>query len=51
MMMFGILYLLFAVNLITVISEKQTFYKDVRFWLMILSLFILISLTFHGYAG
>ena len=45
-----ILYLLFAFNLINVITEKSTtFYKDVRFWLVIVSLVILVVLTAQSY--
>ncbi len=50
MFFYVILYLLFAFNLINVISEKSsTFYKDVRFWLVIVSLIVLVVLTAQSY--
>lgn len=50
MLLFAILYLMFAFNLITVITEKTTiYYKDLRFWLIILSLIVLVFLTVESY--
>lgn len=50
MFFYVILYLLFAFNLINVISEKSsTFYKDVRFWLVVVSLIVLVVLTVQSY--
>ncbi len=46
----SILYLLFGINLMNMISEKQTaVYKDLRFWLVIFCLSILIVMTAFGY--
>ncbi len=50
MLCLTILYLLFGLNLVHVISEKQSaVYKDIRFWLVIFSLAILVVLTVKGY--
>lgn len=50
MFLYVILYLLFAFNLINVISERSsTFYKDVRFWLVIVSLIVLVVLTAQSF--
>lgn len=52
MLVITILYLLLAANLLKLMSEKSTsVFKDVRFWLVILSLGLLIFLTIKGYSG
>ena len=50
MLVLTILYLLFGINLISVITEKDTtYYRDVRFWLVIVSLTVLVVLTAYSY--
>ncbi len=50
MVFFLMLFLLIAYNLIYVIMDKGTiFYKDFRFWLVFLSLVVLVSLVARGY--
>ncbi len=50
MLVLTILYLLFGINLFSVITEKSTtYYKDVRFWLVIISLAVLVILTVYSY--
>ena len=45
-----LLYLFFSLNLITVITEKSdAFYRDVRFWLVIISLVVLVIMTAQTY--
>jgi hypothetical protein len=45
-----ILYLLLGINLVNMITEKHlTVVKDVRFWLIVLCLSILIVMTAVGY--
>ena len=45
-----ILYILLGINLVNMISEKHTtVVKDVRFWLVILCLTILVVMTAVGY--
>ncbi len=44
------LFLLIGYNLFHVISDNQTvFYKDVRFWLVLFSLVVLLWLTVQSY--
>gem|GEM_PF-889498 len=50
MLILTILYLLLSFNLFDVIAEKTTtFYKDVRFWLVLISLVVLMWLTLQSY--
>lgn len=50
MFFYVVLYLLFLFNLVNVISEKSsTFYRDVRFWLVVVSLIVLVVLTVQSY--
>ncbi|MFT5168264.1 MAG: hypothetical protein ACI8P3_003505 [Saprospiraceae bacterium] len=45
-----ILYLLLGFNLIHMVTEENpTFYRDVRFWLIIFSLLVLILMTGNSY--
>ncbi len=44
-----ILYLLIGFNLLNVITQEDTaFYKDIRFWLVLISLGILVVLTVNS---
>lgn len=45
-----LILLLISYNLRRMLAEKPTFYKDIRFWLVITCLFILIGLTVGEYA-
>ena len=50
--MIGFLLLIFiiALNLINVITEKTiVFYKDIRFWLVLISLALMIILSISNY--
>ncbi len=50
MLVVSLLYILFGFNLARVIMEKtNTFYKDIRFWIVFISLFILGFLTLKSY--
>lgn len=51
MLVMTILYLLFGLNLVHVITEKSAtiFYKDIRFWLVVVSLCVLVVLTMQSY--
>jgi len=50
MIICAILYLLFGFNLINMITEENsTFYRDVRFWLIIFSLAVLVVMTVNSY--
>ncbi len=50
MLVITILCLLLSLNLVDVITEKTTvFYKDVRFWMVIVSLIALIMITLQNY--
>jgi len=52
MLVFTILYLLFGLNLMQLMSDKSTvIYKDVRFWLVIVSLCVLVGMTIQSYPG
>jgi hypothetical protein len=45
-----ILYLLLGINLANMISEKhETVVKDIRFWLVVVCLSILVFMTAVGY--
>ena len=45
-----LLYLFFGLNLVTMIAEKsEAFYRDVRFWLVIISLIVLVFMTAQTY--
>lgn len=49
-MMISFIYMLIGLNLVKILMEKtNTIYKDVRFWLVILSLAILIWMTLQSY--
>lgn len=50
MLMCFLLFCLLGYNLTVMMNEKTlVYYKDVRFWLMIASLLILIGLTVQTY--
>ena len=50
MVVFFALFLLIAYNLINVITEQSSsFYKDIRFWLILISLIVLVWFTFQSY--
>lgn len=50
MLLFAILFLMVFYNLFNVISEESnTFYKDIRFWLVLISLGILIWMITQSY--
>ena len=50
MLFIVIIVLLIGYNLFNVISEENnTFYKDIRFWLVLTSLLILVWLTAQSY--
>lgn len=49
-MMISFLYLLLSVNLFKIFMEKtHTIYKDVRFWLILMSLGLLVWMTLKSY--
>ncbi len=49
-MLVGLLFIIIAYNLFTVITEESTvFYKDIRFWLVVISLFVLIVVILRQY--
>ncbi len=49
-MMISFLYMLIGLNLVKIFMEKtNTIYKDVRFWLIVLSLAMLIWMTLQSY--
>ena len=49
-MMISLLYMLIGVNLFKIIMEKtNTIYKDIRFWLILLSLAMLVWMTLQSY--
>jgi hypothetical protein len=46
----GIFYLLITINLFNVVTQQDTaFYKDIRFWLVMLCLVALVLLTVNSY--
>ncbi len=50
MLIISILYLCFVFNLVNILAEKTTtFYKDIRFWMVFISLMLLMFLTLKGY--
>jgi hypothetical protein len=52
MFVLAILCLLFSFNLINVFTESGlTFYRDLRFWVTLVSLALLGSITIYGYAS
>jgi len=52
MLLITILYLLIGLNLIYIMSEKTTtVFRDIRFWLIMASLMILVVLTMQNYPG
>lgn len=51
MAVLGMFYLLITINLYNVITQQETsFYKDVRFWLVIICFVALVTLTVESYA-
>ena len=51
MFILTILTLLFMFNLLNVIAESGLVaYKDVRFWLTLVSLCVVLTVTIYGYA-
>ncbi len=49
-MLLPLLYLLICFNLIRLLMDKtNTFYKDVRFWIILLSLFTLAWMVVRSY--
>lgn len=49
-MLTAVLYILLGFNLANIIMERaNTIYKDVRFWLIVLSLLALVALTVKSY--
>ncbi len=49
-MMISLLYLLIGLNLVKMLMEKtNTIYKDIRFWLILLSLAMLVWMTLQSY--
>ena len=49
-MMISLLYLLIGLNLVKILMEKtNTIYKDIRFWLILLSLAVLVWMTLQSY--
>jgi len=50
MIVFLLLIFIIALNLINVITEKTVvYYKDIRFWLVLVSLAIMVVLTLNTY--
>ena len=51
MLLLAFFILLVTLNLFHVIAEKsEPYYKDIRFWLIMLSLVVLITVTLEGYS-
>lgn len=51
-MLAAVLYILVGINLVNLCMERaNTIYKDVRFWLALCSLAMLLYLTFKSYKG
>ena len=49
-MLVTLLYLFCITNLVKILMERtNTIYKDVRFWLVIISLFVLVWMTLKSY--
>ena len=49
-MMISLLYMLIGLNLVKMLMEKtSTIYKDIRFWLILLSLAMLVWMTLQSY--
>ena len=50
MIVIPFMYLLLGINLVNVISEKSTtFYRDIRFWLILVSFITLVWMTLESY--
>ena len=50
MLVYVVLFLMIAYNLFNVITEESTvFYKDFRFWLVMISLITLVWILFQSY--
>jgi len=51
MLLLVFLILFVSFNLFHVIAEKsQPYYKDIRFWLIMISLVVLLTVTLEGYS-
>ncbi|MDG2418507.1 MAG: hypothetical protein P8M17_05915 [Saprospiraceae bacterium] len=50
MLLVSFIILLIVFNLFNVVTENITpYYKDIRFWLIIVSLIVLLTITMEGY--
>ncbi len=50
MLLVAFIILLIVFNLFDVVTENITpYYKDIRFWLIMISLVVLLALTLEGY--
>ena len=50
MLLVSFIFFLIIINLITVVTDKSTpYYRDIRFWLIMVSLVVLIAMTVEGY--
>jgi len=50
MLLVSFIYFLIIFNLFNVVTDKTTpYYKDVRFWLIMVSLVVLVAMTVEGY--
>ena len=50
MVVVTLLYLLLGINFVNLVSDKSTlFYKDLRFWIILVSLIVLVYMTLRSY--
>ncbi len=50
MLLLSFIIILIIFNLFSVVTDKSLpYYKDIRFWLIMISLVVLISMTVEGY--
>ncbi|MEM6966558.1 MAG: hypothetical protein AAF573_17470 [Bacteroidota bacterium] len=50
MLLVSFIFSLIIFNLFSVVTDKSTpYYKDIRFWLIVISLVVLVVMTVEGY--
>lgn len=50
MLLVSFIFFLIIFNLFSVVTDKSSpYYKDVRFWLIMVSLLVLVAMTVEGY--
>lgn len=50
MLLVSFIFSLIIFNLFNVVTDKSTpYYKDIRFWLIMISLVVLVAMTVEGY--